>query len=265
MTHRIFYLSFILLICACNSKSKSEKSEEQLGIIASTGDNFLSDYFLPSSTTGAIVTHEYYTLSYNENKEQAEWVAYALFPEQLRYSNFRRPYFIEDPEVSTGSANWKNYIRSGYDRGHLCPAGDRRFSLKAFNETFYTSNVTPQRNDFNAGIWNRLEQKVRYWAKKKQGIYVVTGGVLKGNLKTIGRESVAVPDYFYKILLDKEGKDYKVIAFLLPHQETSKPLYDFVVPIDQIEKLSGINFFPKLPDVIENKLEKEVNYKDWSF
>ena len=147
----------------------------------------------------------------------------------------------------------------------MCPAGDRRFSVEAFNETFYTSNISPQKHAFNAGIWNTLEQKTRYWAAKYDGVYVVTGGVLAPNLKTIGKEDVTVPHYFYKIVLDNSRGDYKVIAFLLPHEDSEKPLHTFVVSIDEIEKMTGINFFPNLPDAIENKLEKSRDYKGWSF
>jgi endonuclease G len=223
------------------------------------------DFYLPTTTTGVIVYHQYYTLSYSEEHEQAEWVAYELKKSDIIYSNHKRPYFIHDPKVSTGSASWKNYIRSGYDRGHLCPAGDRRFSKKAFDETFYTSNISPQRNDFNAGLWNRLEQKTRYWAKKYDGLYVVTGGVLSSSLKSIGKEDVSVPEYFYKVLIDKSSGEYKAIGFLVPHKESDNALYTYVVPIDKIEKMTGIDFFPKLPDAIEKKLEKSSDYKGWSF
>jgi endonuclease G len=223
------------------------------------------NYYLPTSTTQTIIEHEFYTLSYSEKHEQAEWVAYELKKDQLSHSNFERPYFIDDPEVDSGSASWKNYKRSGYDKGHLCPAGDRRFSRKAFDETFYTSNISPQLNDFNAGIWNNLEQKTRYWASKYDGVYVITGGVLTNNLKTIGSEDVSVPKYFYKILLDNSRGEYKVIAFLLPHESSERPLNKFVVSVDKIEQMTGINFFPNLPDSIENKLEKANDYKGWSF
>lgn len=259
---KIFCLFFILTNCK-RHKDASESFNEVETL--TTSRITTSDYFLPKSTTGEVVVHQFYTLSYREQDEQAEWVAYELKKNQLSHTNFKRPYFIEDPMVESGSANWKNYIRSGYDRGHLCPAGDRRFSLDAFNETFYTSNITPQRNDFNAGIWNRLEQKTRYWAAKYDGVYVVTGGVLSGNLEHIGKEDVSVPKYFYKILLDQTNGKYKTIAFLLPHQETEVPLYKFVVSIDEIEKKTGIDFFPKLPDAVENTLEKSTSYKEWAF
>jgi len=218
---------------------------------------------LPKSTTGQVVTHAYYTLSYSEAHEQAEWVAYYLKTDHLSRQNHKRPYFIRDKKVSTKSAHYKAYKNSGFDKGHLCPAGDRRFSKKAHDETFLTSNITPQNHKFNAGIWNRLEQKTRYWAKKYKGVYVVTGGVLTPNLKTIGRDKVSVPKQFYKIIFDPSTP--KAIAFLMPNKNSEKALYTFVTSIDEIEKLTNIDFFPKLPDDLENKIEASTSYKNWIF
>lgn len=225
----------------------------------------LSFDFLPSSTTNQIIKHDYFTLSYSEKHEQAEWVAYELKKSYVRNANFKRPYFIEDSKVKTGSADWRNYKKSGYDKGHLCPAGDMEFAINAYNDTFFTSNISPQIHDFNGGIWNRLEQKTRYWATKYDGVYVITGGVLQPSLKTIGKEEVSVPNYFYKILLDNSNGEYKMIAFLVPNIKSNKPIYDFVVSVDRIEKMTGIDFFPKLNDKTENSLEKDSDYKSWSF
>ena len=220
---------------------------------------------LPKSTTKAIVYHDFYTLSYNEKYEQAEWVAYELKKEQVVNANLNRPFFVQDNKVSTSSADWRNYKKSGYDKGHLCPAADRAFTKKAYEATFLTSNISPQNHEFNSGIWNRLEEKIRYWAVKYDGLFIVTAGVLEPNLKTIGKEKVAVPDYFYKIVLDENQGNYRLIAFLIPNSASNKPLYDFVVSVDQIEKVTGVDFFPQLPDNIENQLEKRVSFKEWSF
>lgn len=219
---------------------------------------------LPTCTSKQMVFHDYYALSYVEQYEQAEWVAYQL-KRKYTVTDFKRPFFITDPKVKTQSADWRNYKRSGYDKGHLCAAGDMKFSKHAFDDTFYTSNISPQIHDFNDGVWSRLEQKARYWAVKYDGLYVVTGGVLKPGLKTIGHEKVAVPDYFYKIFLNTAGGKYKMVAFLVPHHASEKPLYEFVVSVDTVEKLTGINFFPKLDDSLENTLEKGSSYKNWSF
>ncbi|MCJ1806506.1 endonuclease [Flavobacterium covae] len=258
---RLFFIHSVLLSWFVLSCKKNEEIKKHDFV----SEEINSDFLLPTSKTGQVVRHLYYTLSYSEKDEQAEWVAYQLNRNEIVYIHHKRPYFVDDPMVESGSASWKNYIRSGYDRGHLCPAADRRFSKKAFDETFYTSNITPQRNDFNAGIWNRLEQKTRYWAKKYNGLYVVTGGILSGKLKHIGREKVTVPEYFYKILLNKKEGKYKGIAFLIPHEDSNRPLYEFTVSIDEIEQITGIDFFSKLSDDIENTLERNKNYKEWSF
>ncbi|MFV0540218.1 MAG: DNA/RNA non-specific endonuclease [Aestuariibaculum sp.] len=243
-----------------NEKAKQGTIEQGKEVKGNT-----NTYFLPTSTTGQVVYHNGYSLSYSEAYEQAEWVAYELKKSHLANTNFKRPYFEIDDAVKTGAAHWRNYKNSGYDRGHLCPAGDRRYSKTAHDETFLTSNISPQNHDFNSGIWNTLEQKVRYWASKYNGVYVVTGGVLKGNMETIGDEHVAVPNQFYKVLINDNNGSLRMIAFLMPHKDSNKPLYDFVVSVDTIEQLTGIDFFPKLEDSIENKLEASSGYKDWSF
>lgn len=225
----------------------------------------LPDFAVPSSTSGVLVNHNYYSLSYREDYEQAEWVAYALLNDHLTRDDRKRPYFYGDPQIRSKSANWRNYRGSGFDRGHLCPAGDRRFSEEAYNETFYTSNISPQRSDFNAGVWNRLEIQVRSWARSHRELCIVTGGVLSDGLPTIGEEEVAIPGAFFKIV--QRGKDEapRALAFLIPHQDSSRPLTDFLVPIDSLEELTGINFFPGLADEIEDTLESSVKKEGWEF
>ncbi|WP_190809892.1 DNA/RNA non-specific endonuclease [Flagellimonas sp. S3867] len=221
--------------------------------------------FLPSSTAGDVITHQHYTLSYSEPHEQAEWVAYQLRRTHLTYDDRRRPYFIEDPKVRTKSADWRNYKGSGYDRGHLCPAGDRRFSEQAYNETFYTSNISPQDREFNAGVWNRLEQQVRSWCKKYGDLTVITGGVLENGLKEIGEEDVDVPNAFYKIVFRQEGKSIKALCFLIPNNESPAALKSFLVSIDALEKTTSIDFFENQSDSWQEKVEARVNASGWKF
>ncbi len=225
----------------------------------------LPELFQPSSTTGDIVKHEHFTLSYNEPFEQAEWVAYMLKKEHLTYDDRKRPYFIEDPKVKTKSADWRNYKGSGYDRGHLCPAGDRRFSKQAYNETFYTSNISPQNREFNAGVWNQLEMQIRRWVKKNGTHFVITGGVLQKGLDEIGDEDVDVPKFYYKIIAKGNADNLTMIGFLMPNKPSSKPIEDFVVSIDNIEALTGVDFFQDLPDTQERTLENIINLKAWKF
>lgn len=268
---KLIYLVLVIIALAVryfkNSQNTTKNAPAETTVEPSTSGDFKSDFnFLPSSTTGQIIHHSGYSLSYSEPHEQAEWVAYSLHKNDISYTNRKRPYFEVDPKVKTKSAHWRSYKKSGYDRGHLCPAGDRKTTKQLYFETFLTSNISPQKHAFNSGIWNTLEQKTRYWAKKYKHLYVISGGILTDkNLKTIGKDKVSVPKRFYKILLDYSKPDIKAIAFLLPHKDSNRPLYEFTVSIDEIERITGIDFFPALPDNLENKLESSSSYKGWSF
>ncbi|MGJ8759674.1 MAG: DNA/RNA non-specific endonuclease [Polaribacter sp.] len=259
-------IAIIILVAVLGSEELLDAQKEK-SIIENgkTPKSTTNQYFLPTSTTNQVVHHQNYSLSYSEKYEQAEWVAYELKASDLSSTNYKRPYFEIDNAVKTKAAHWRNYKKSGYDKGHLCPAADRRFSKLAHDETFLTSNISPQEHKFNAGVWNRLEQKVRYWAKKNDGVFVITGGVLENNLKTIGSEAVAVPNQFYKVILDKTNGKIKMLAFLMPHKESNLPLYKFVVSVDKVEALTGIDFFKELDDTIEEQLESSSSYKNWSF
>ena len=259
-------IAIIILVAVLGSEELLDAQKEK-SIIENgkTPKATTNQYFLPTSTTNQVVHHQNYSLSYSEKHEQAEWVAYELKASDLSSTNYKRPYFEIDNAVKTKAAHWRNYKKSGYDKGHLCPAADRRFSKLAHDETFLTSNISPQEHKFNAGVWNRLEQKVRYWAKKNDGVFVITGGVLENNLKTIGSEAVAVPNQFYKVILDKTNGKIKMLAFLMPHKESNLPLYKFVVSVDKVEALTGIDFFKELDDTIEEQLESSSSYKNWSF
>jgi len=242
--------------------NQDKKEEVQAGEVVKSQD---LSFFLPKAQGNSIVHHRYYSLSYDEPAEQAAWVAYTLTRDQLKPVEVSRPYFDIDAAVATGAADWRNYKNSGYDRGHLCPAGDRSFSTQAYNETFLTSNISPQLHEFNSGVWNRLENQVRDWARKYGNITVVTAGVLSKPLASIGDEQVAVPHAFYKIVLRKDASGYTCLAFLIPHSESDQDLKTFVVSVDSLESLTGIDFFPKLEDSEENRIEKAKLLKDWKF
>ena len=219
---------------------------------------------LPTSTTGQIVKHTYYTLSYCEKDEQPEWVYYELTSEMVRGRQPRSDDYRPDFQISTISAQLEDYRGSGYDRGHLCPAGDMKLNLTSMSESFYLSNMSPQDKDFNAGIWNTLEDRVRKWALTSERIYVVTGGVLTSNKGKIGSNGVSIPKYFYKVIYDPRGPG-KMIAFLIPNENSEKPLQNYIVTVDSLENLTGIDFFPELPDSNENHLESSLNLSSWSF
>lgn len=221
-----------------------------------------SQEYLPKSE-GEIIRHKYYILSYNEDHEQANWVHYKLNPTFLNGTTPRINSFKVDPKVSTKSAELIDYKGSGYDRGHLAPAGDMKYSKESMIESFFMSNMSPQNPSFNRGIWRKLEEAVRRWGERNE-IYIVTAGVLNiKSLGSIGRNKVTIPSKYYKVLYSPEKNS--MIGFLLPNIGSSSELKSFVVSVDSIESLTGIDFFHELPDEIENKLESEIKLKDWGF
>ena len=218
------------------------------------------DFLLPvSKSDGELIRHEGYTLSYREQYKDAEWVAYPLLSyETTGDANRKYEQFKPDPTVAGGTALPSDYVRSGYDRGHLAPAGDFKFSQQMMRETFFMSNITPQAPQFNRGIWSDLEGQVRSWARRDNGLYVITGPVLKSGLPTIGNTNeISVPEKFYKVILYCNKPDIRMIGFLLNNESSQEPLKSFVVPVDQIEQLTGIDFFSKIPDDLERKLESK--------
>jgi len=210
-----------------------------------------------------LVKHSYFLLSYNEKYEQANWVYYSLTDSMiLNGGEERSNSFKMDKLVPTESAKSSDYTKSGYDRGHLCPAADMGFNPVAMQESFLMSNISPQTPDFNRGVWKELESTVREWAKKERHIYVVTGPVFKDNKGSIGKEEVIVPGYYFKVIYDVTD-NAKMIAFVLPNEKSDRPLTDFVVSTDEVEKLTGFDFFSQLSDNMETNLESKVELAGW--
>lgn len=210
-----------------------------------------------------LIEHRAFSLGYSEEHEQAAWVAYLLSSRHGENLHNRRNNFRADPQVSSGSASPQDYTNSGYDRGHLAPAADFDFSREALSESFYMSNMSPQLPSFNRGDWKELEDLVRQWATREDSLWVVSGPVLKKGLQKIGANGVSVPDYFYKIILDVRQPEIKMISFLMPNKKINQDLRYWVVPVDSVEKVSGLDFFPQLPDVLEDSLEKSSQPDYW--
>ena len=207
-----------------------------------------------------------YAFGYSEKYEQPLWVSYKLTRhEALSKVAKRSNRFKADPKVTTKSASLKDYRKSGYDRGHLAPAGDMAWSKQAMNESFFLSNMSPQLPKFNRGIWKKLESLVRKWSVVDKEIYVITGPIFGKDPKVIGENQVAIPAAYYKIVIDYKKPTVKAIAFILPNEGSKAPLSEFVVSIDTVEKLTGLDFLTELPKVLESELEGAVLLNLWNF
>jgi len=226
----------------------------------------IQDLEIPKTNTAdTIITHYAYSLIYSEKHEQAKWVAYELTHTETISLFHRINVFLIDPLIHSESANNNDYKESGYDRGHLAPAADMGWSEITMKESFYYSNMSPQLPSFNRGIWKQLEEQVRAWAKEYEKIYIVTGPILMDNLKSIGANKVSVPKSYYKVILDYSMPIVKGIGFILPNEPSKQKLESFAVTIDSVEKVTGINFFYKLPKNDEVLIEKVLRLNAWSW
>jgi endonuclease G len=207
--------------------------------------------------------HSGYAFVYNEKHEQAKWIAYCLTKKETEGSLERTDHFVEDPIVKTGTATNADYSKSGFDRGHLAPAADMKWSELAMDESFYYSNMSPQLPAFNRGIWKKLEEQVRDWAVSLDSVLIVTGPILSESLPSIGTNKVSVPKFYYKAILDFKGTHSKAIAFIMPNKGSKAPLMSFAVTIDELEKLTGMNLFYQLDDHLEQSVEAKTCPTCW--
>lgn len=224
---------------------------------------------LPALEPGeTVIEHPGHLLVYDEKHEQAKWVAHIASPDLITGNLARIDSFLPDPLVTTGTAVTADYWNSGFDRGHLVPSADMRWNATALQATYLYSNISPQRPELNRQSWADLEDWVRRYVNySKRRIYVVTGPVLRDGLpvmqKADRKNDVSIPEQFFKIIADLDGPAPKAMAFLQPNQANEYPTISYAVPIDSVERITGIDFFPALEDGLEATLEAMRDPEAW--
>ncbi len=182
-----------------------------------------------------IIKHNTLSLQYSKSYRQPIWVAYELLSSHLNGSISRLNKFKNDPETGLDINFDKNYLGSGFDRGHLVPAADMKWSEISMKESFYYSNVSPQYPSFNRGIWKVLEDKVREWAKLNDRLYINIGPVFSDKNHTMGIDRINIPNAFYKVILDYTNPDVKAIAFYIPHIPSNQLIDKFAISVDSLK------------------------------
>ena len=256
-------ISSFLLIITLLTTALSEDSGEVITVFTPTYkyDNLSLGY---PKQSGTIVNREGYAFCYSEEHEQPLWVMYKLTKAEVSTKiTERRDNFRMDPLIPTDSASLVDYKYSGYDRGHLAPTADMAWSAQAMSESFYLSNMSPQSPQLNRGRWRDLEALIRTWATENEELYVITGPIIRENNMTIGPNKVTVPQWYYKIVLDLNYPDNKAIAFIMPNKKCEKNIRDYAVTIDKIEEITGLDFFNKLADHVEDDLEAQNDFAKW--
>jgi len=226
-----------------------------------------SDNLIPGTPGKAntIIDREGYALGYSEMHEQPAWIQYRITAEEVCNKTAKRKnVFSPDPLVPTGSATAEDYVGSGYDRGHLAPAADLAFSEKTITDSFFYSNISPQKPEFNRGVWKRLEVQIRAFAVDEGEIYVVTGPVLPiVPVITIGPNRVTVPEKFYKVVYAPKAE--KMLGFIVPNAASNSTIQSFSVTVRTVEKETGLDFFSALPKEKQNALENTISISDWKW
>lgn len=210
-----------------------------------------------------IIHHKGYTVSYNKDLKIPNWVSYELTRQETKGKEKRSDNFIADPLVKGAIATNADYARSGYDKGHMAPAADMKWSPEVMKESFYFSNMCPQHPQLNRRGWKNLEEKIRDWAIADSAIIIICGPIINQSSRTIGKNKVAVPERFFKVVLSPFVKPVRGIGFLFNNRQAVEPLSTYAVTIDSIEKLTSMDFFSPLPDEIENEVEANADYYQW--
>lgn len=209
-----------------------------------------------------LIRHKGYVVDYNSQTKQPNWVAWTLTPERFEEVAGRSDKFLPDPEVAD-PVTTDDYKHSGYDRGHICPAADNKWDKQAMQESFYMTNICPQNHNLNGGDWKELEEACRDWTMEYGRLYVVGGPVFEGvPHKHIGDSRVAVPDAFFKVVLCLSPS--KAIGFVFANKAGSRPLRTYACTVDEVEQLTGIDFFPALPDSLEQAVEAMCDFSGWT-
>lgn len=215
-----------------------------------------ADDMAPEETT--ILCRDGYLLSHNNETKVPDWVLERLTPTRFRGTAVRKNNFHQDDALAAGQrSELADYDGSGFDRGHQAPAADMKFDQAAMDESFLLSNMAPQVGiGFNRHVWAHLEDEVRVWAERRGDLVVVTGPIYGGN-RTIGDAKVAVPVQFYKIAYEPARN--RAIALVLPNKKIKgNDLEPFVTSIDEIEELTGLNFFPDVRKSKQRSMERNV-------
>ena len=250
-----------------NRNQKSNDRENNTGEYRSTGNQALLDVKLPQRLDNQTVRYKAITVYYNKHYRVPNCVAYELTntqvsmadaPDAQKRDNFQ---FNRDPQVQ-GCPDWWEYKETGYDRGHMAPAMDMRWDKTAMEQCFLMTNICPQDHELNDGEWRHMEEAIHTWARSARRLVIFTGPVLEGNMKKMGKKgNIAVPTQYYKVLYAPEQD--RAIAFLFRNEKARNSWTNYAVTIDEVERLTGINFLASLPDDSETVVESRQNIRDW--
>ena len=231
---------------------------------ARTEASLLLNVKTAADTPEQLVHYPGMDVSFNKEMHLPNWVAWELTANEADGTEPRSGSFYNDPEVA-GCPETYDYSYSGYDRGHMAPAGDMKWSEEAMKASFSLANICPQAKSLNTGAWKRLEEKCRTWARADSSIIVICGPILNDPIREyIGDTRVAVPKRFFKVILAPYANPARGIGFIMPNGRPEGGMQACAVSIDEVERVTGHDFFSALPDSIETEIESQCDFPFWS-
>lgn len=224
----------------------------------------LDSVTLPPGLQSQTKRYKGFFLSFNKDNATPNYVAWELLGSETSGQQTRTNKFWTDPDI-IGCPSTRDYTNSGFSRGHICPAADQKWSPDAMEDCFVMANICPQDQKLNSGAWQTLENKERQWAKRDSAIMIVAGPIYTpSDTQRIGANKVRVPSAFFKAFLSPYSPQPKAIAFVYPNMPAPGNMQDYAMSIDDLEKITGFDFFPSLPDNIENSVEEKFSFKEWN-
>ena len=264
-----FYLlaaALLFFICTVGYSTCSEinKNRQKSALAGQPDEAKLAEVITPELSDGMMIHYPGFDVFFSRDNHQPYYVSWVLTPENVRNVTYPRTNnFRPDPDVAE-SATIQDYKKSGYDRGHMAPSADFRYDLEAQEATFFLTNICPQHNQLNTRAWKNLEDQCRNWAERDSTIIIVCGPVLSDYLThTIGDTEVTVPDRFFKVVLAPYANPPRAIGFIMPNTKVNGGVQATAVTVDQVEAITGFDFFSALPDELEDEVESSVKYSLW--
>ena len=272
---KVYLVAVVVLVVSCRGGRQARIRDSVVGETAfvssvKTGESvYCMESFLPVTPSGVreqVIEHEGYTVSFDSDVRLPNWVYWELTYEKAHGSVPRSDDFRPDPKVKGAQADVTDYRRSGWDRGHMAPAGDMKWSETAMSESCYFSNICPQHGGLNGGDWRVLEEKCRSLTSMYDTLRIVCGPIVGDAVNgTIGTNKVVVPDGFYKVMLTRKRGNYYSIGFIFTNTSgADKELRDYACSINDVEALTGIDFFSSLSDDLEERIEAQCTLSDWN-
>ncbi|MCM1152510.1 MAG: DNA/RNA non-specific endonuclease [Muribaculum sp.] len=258
----------IVTCCAVRALDSGHDNATNVGEIPATGSDYrhyedLDRVDIPPSVPSLPKTYTGFRLSFNPENHTPNWVGWELLGSETDGPVSRSNVFWQDESLKGCPAS-ESYKNSGYDRGHLCPAADQKWSEQAMSDCFVLANICPQNGALNRGAWQTLEKRERRWAQRDSAIVIVAGPVYEPtDTKTIGADKIRVPSAFFKAFCAPYADPPRTIAFVYPNMSSPGNMQQYVLTVDELEELTGFDFFPNLPDEIEIKIEKTASFKEW--